>query len=478
MGWRTRILLVTTVLACAGGARAQTKPPVTDDAVQTPSLALPNTPPTASKPLASVPALEPLAQVMKRLADRGVLVRASLTDEYGGNLSGGVRQGSTNTGLGLITADADLQRLVGWKGAKVHAMLVGLYGKSIAAEYIGNAIKEQGSYFFPQPYQLAQLTLEQDLLGGKLNVVAGRTNATGYFAKPTYGCQFLNGSQCPYYLPLTTGGFSGYPYVTWGGRVSVEAARNVHVSAGVFSIDPTRRNRHGFDLFDTDAVSGFTVPFQVDYGTDFSNDSHPRHFVLGGWYNSADYNDPYLNAAGKPRAYFPGAPLVYDGGRGGVFALADQVVWRPDPTSRRNLAVFGSFTGPLDNREVLQAEATGGFLFTGPFKSRPRDTFGLEATYLRFTGKEGNYLNDLLTKAGSPNRLNRNELMVEVNYGYEVIRGLKFTPSVQYIVNPDTTALSTVATRAPDNAFVLAMRVAVNFGDLLGLPLALPQRKR
>lgn len=470
-------------LAWSGTAQAQadpaaqtTVPPVKDSNVAQPSPDLPNTPPHETK-YASIPALEPLARATHRLAQSGVLLRATLTDEYGGNTSGGVHRGTTNTGLGLVGADLDLDTLIGWHGAKVHSLVVFLYGKSVAAEDVGNAIKFQGSYFFPQKTQLAQLSLEQDLFGGKLNIVAGRINATGYFAKPTYGCQFLNGSQCPYYLPLTTGGFSGYPYVTWGGRASVAVAKNTRLSSGVFTIDPTRRNRHGFDVFDTGNVSGVTVPVQLDYGTDFATDRYPRHLMVGGWYNSADYVDPYLNTQRRSRALFAGAPLSYKGGRGGAFALADQVIYRPDK-SRRNLAVFGSFAAPFDHREVLASESSLGLLYTGPFKLRPRDTLGLEATLVRFSAKEQAYENDLLTKAGSSSRINRNELMLEANYGFELVRGARITPAVQYIIHPDITALPTEAKRAPGNALVLAVRFGINLGDMLGLPPALPARRR
>ena len=471
-----RSLATGVTLLMAGAAQAQTQSAVKDSTLATPSPDRPNTSP-AEKKTASIAALEPIGQAARNLADDGVLLRATLTDEYAGNTSGGVRRGTTNTGIGVFGADLDLEKLVGWNGATIHVLTTALYGKSVAAEDVGNAIKFQGSYFSPQKFQLANFTLEQKLFGGKLNIIAGRTNATGPFAMPTYGCQFVNGSQCPNYLPLTVGQFSGYPYVTWGGRASVALAPHVHLSSGVYSIDPTRRNRHGFDIFDSGAVTGVTVPVQLDYGTDFSTDRYPRHFKLGGWYNSADYNDPYFNTNHQSRATFGGAPLRYDGGRGGVFALADQVIYRPD-ASRRNVAVFASISAPLDTRETLAAEDNAGVIFTGPFASRPDDTLAIQVTYLNFTDKLVAYENDLIAKAGGTHRINGDEVMLEADYGVALFRGAKITPTVQYVINPDITALPTQARDAPHNALVLGVRFSVNLGDILGLPPALTTARR
>ena len=47
----------------------------------------------------------------------------------------------------------------------------------------------------------------------------------------------------------------------------------------------------------------------------------------------------------------------------------------------------------------------------------------------------------MIAKAGGTRRINGNEVMLEADYGVELFRGAKITPTVQYVVNPDITAL-------------------------------------
>ena len=296
-------------------------------------------------------------------------------------------------------------------------------------------------------------------------------NATALFARPTYGCSFVSGSQCPYYLPLFTGGFSGFPYATWGGRIRINPKNRWYVEGGVFSVDPNRRNVHGFDL-GLQTATGIVAPFEIGYETDFSNDKYPRHFKLGGWYNNAPSIDPLLNTRDLSRALVPGAPLMNTFGRGGIYALADQVIYRPD-SSRRNLAVFASVAAPFDQREIFSSQSVIGALFTGPFASRPRDTTGIMITRIEFTKAETLFMNQLLARNGSTTFVKRDQYDIEANYGFRVFPGFTLTPNVEYIVNPDTTQRPD-ARFAPKDAFVAGLRITLNLGDLLGLPSTLP----
>ena len=254
-----------------------------------------------------------------------------------------------------------------------------------------------------------------------------------------------------------------------------DRAQHAYLGRG-FSIDPDRRNHHVGDLFHLDTATGYTVPFQIDYGTDFATDRTPRHFALGGWYDSAVYSDPYYNVQGRSRALFGGAARTYPGGRWGVYALADQVVLRPDK-SRRNLAVFASIAAPLDSREIFATQGSAGFVWTGPSAARPTDTIGFQASYATFTPREVAYENDLVVKATGTGRISGHQVLLEVNYGADIVRGIRVTPAVEYLIDPDVTALPTQVRNAPGNALVLALRVGINLGDVLGLPPALARHR-
>jgi len=468
--------------AVAETVGAADKAAASDQAAAQPSVSQPLA--VAARPAANpgsqfkatpvLPIAEPVAASAQDLLNRGILLRGTFNNDFQGNPIGGLQQGTANGGTATFGADFHLGRLVGIEGGQIHFLLANTYGTTMQS-YIGNYIKSQGWYYPYQRFELAQMAYEQDLFDGRVNIYAGRTNATAFFARSTYGCYFVSGSQCPQYLTLFGGGFSGFPYATWGGRVLVKPMDRIYVESGVFSVDPNRRNVSGFDL-GLQTVTGMVVPFEIGYQTDFSNDEYPRHFKLGGWYNDAPSVDPLLNTRHLSRALSAGAPLMNTFSRAGIYGQADQVIYRPD-NSKRNLAIFATVAAPFDEREVLAQQSTIGAVFTGPFDSRPRDTVGLMLTYITFTPAETLYMNQLLKKNGSTTFVSPNQLNIEANYNIRVFPGFSLTPNIEYIINPDTTQRPN-ARFAPQDALIIGVRATFNLGDFLGLPSALPGSTR
>ena len=431
----------------------------------------PDSPPPSATPQADTePApLERFSAPFRALYDAGVLVTADFYDDFQGNPVGGLQQGDANAGAGTLGADVDLAKLAGIPGGRFHVLFTYEYGDTLQKD-LGILVKSQDWFLPGQKFQLAALAYEQNLFDGKLNLYGGRVSASTMFARPTFGCDFVSGSQCPYALPLFTGGFSGFPYATWGGRVRVNPTDKFYIQTGGFSVDPNRRETGGFDL-GLKTATGVVVPVEVGYETDFGNDPYPRHYKFGAWYNSAPSTDPLLNTDRQSRALLGGAPLTNTFGRGGIYGLFDQVIYRPD-SSRRNLAVFGSISAPFDQRELFSAQNTIGVYDTGPFASRPHDTAGFMITQVVFTKPETAFMNQLLQKNGSTSFVKRDQFDIEANYGYRVAPGVVLTPNIEYVVNPDTTQRPD-ARSAPKNALVLGLRLTLKLDGALGLPSAL-----
>jgi len=407
---------------------------------------------------------------LQQLYDKGVLVRATLNNDFQSNVGGGLERGSENAGTATLGADFNFDKLLGVRGGQLHVLVAKSYGDTLQSK-IGNYIKTQGWYYPYQTTQLAQFAWEQVLADGKVNIYAGRTNATAAFARPTYGCKFISGSQCPYYLPLFTGGFSGFPYVTWGGRIKFNPTPKLYAQAGIYQVDPDRRLNHGINL-STHENTGNVIPVEAGYETNFNNDKYPRHYKVGWWRNDAPQIDPQLNARGQSRALVPGPPLTHDGNHTGVYALFDQVVYRPDE-SKRNVAVFASYAAPHDNDQVFDSQSTLGMVFSGPFANRPNDSVGLMETHAVFSQKQTHYMNQLLAKNGSSSFVDSHSDMIEANYGYQLWRGVTLSPNVEYIIHPDTSQRPD-ATFAPSDTWVVGLRLSLNLGDMFGLPSELP----
>ena len=426
----------------------------------------------APSPLLGTP-LEPVVRFGQSLYDAGILPRLRYVQSAATNPIGGLRQGADTSGVVIFGADFDMKKIAGLDGTQFHVTFAQFFGRELSTDYIGSRTKVQSFYYPKEQFELSELTYEQSLFDKQLTFVVGRANATGSFARSTYGCRFQNVADCPFELTQAVAGFPGFPYVNWGGYVRYNPVPTLYAKAGAFETNATRNTNSGFD-WGLNHSTGYVIPFEVGYGTEYSNDPYPRHFKLGGWYNSAPYNDPYLSTRGRSRALFGGAPLTYSGGRTGAYALGDQVVWRPDASGQRGVAVFATTGVPFDNRGLFSLEAVAGALWTGPLASRPADQIGLLATYIRLSDKEGDFVNDLLRKAGSPTLVGRNQGIFETNYNYKLTEGIYLAGSLQYLVHPDSINRPN-ARIAPRDALVLGLKFSAALGPLLGLPASLAE---
>src|SRR5262249_37534100 len=72
------------------------------------------------------------------LADKGFAFGATYIGDNIGNVSGGIKQGVIHFGRLDLAVDADLDKLIGWTGAKLHSDVFGLYGRGLTHNYIAN----------------------------------------------------------------------------------------------------------------------------------------------------------------------------------------------------------------------------------------------------------------------------------------------------------------------------------------------------
>ncbi len=399
------------------------------------------------------------------LDEHGIQPRFVWANDYARNAAGGLSRGDRNAGGITAGADLDLEKLFGLPGATLHVTGVSYYGNSVSQRHIGNGVKVQGYWYPQQQTQLAQLTWEQNLDDGRWQITAGRINTTWQFARTRYGCRFVSASDCPFQLTQADGGFVGFPYVNWGGKVRFKPA-STYVSLGAFEINPQRKNNRGLDWSTADST-GYVGNLEVGYEPAPALDKAAPRYIAGIWYNSADYNDLRYNRSGGLRGLVDGAPRTYEGGRWGAYVMGERIVYRPEePTGKRMLVLFGNVAAPMDSRQVYDLQVSAGLYYAGPFASRPGDGFGAIAHYYRFSADQAGYMNDSLRRRGAAPAISRNETMLEVNYSYRIGKHpFYLVPNLQYIVNPDILGQPT-APRAPDNAFVVGLRVMINAGGL------------
>lgn len=451
------------VPACAMAQSEQPETPAVQQAV------------TRAAPLSGT-VLDPVVRLGQDLLAAGILPRLRYVNSFAANTSGGLAQGAEDSGAVIFGADFDLNRIAGIPGAQVHVSFADFYGHELATAKIGTRTKVQSLYYPFKQFELSEFTYEQSLFNDRVKFLVGRANATGEFARSTYGCRFENVADCPFELTQFIGGFPGFPYVNWGGRIRVSPTAETYLKVGAYEINSLRNRTTGFD-WSTTSSTGYVIPAEIGYETSFANDRLPRHYKIGIWYNSAPYADPYLNTRRTSRAQFGGAALTHPGGRRGGYILADQMLWRPDRETPRGIAAFAGVAAPTDADEAFSLQAVGGAVWTGPFAQRPFDQIGLLGSYIQLSKKEAGFLNGLLAKARSRNFVARDGFVIELNYGFELVPGITLQPAVQYLINPDDISRTTAKT-APRDAFVVGVKFSVNANALLGLPQSLPGIRR
>ncbi len=80
----------------------------------------------------------PLRQLDEALKSYGIRPSLTYIGEVLGNASGGIRRGAIYDGRLDLAIDADLEKLLGWSGAKFHANVFNTHGDGLSREYLGN----------------------------------------------------------------------------------------------------------------------------------------------------------------------------------------------------------------------------------------------------------------------------------------------------------------------------------------------------
>jgi len=412
-----------------------------------------------------------LSDFGNQLLDDGIFLRGHYVGEFAANPSGGNAQSARFAGQVDIGADFDMNKIANLGNSAIHLTFSDRHGQNLAHTDIGNSVSVQEVYGGGQTYKLTELTWDQALFGDRVEYVIGRTDAPSDFAASSFYCNFQTNSTCGNSsLFGQDNNLNYYPVGVWGGRVTVKPTPNLYGQIGAYEQDPNQgdSSTHGFD-FGVDRATGYIVPVEFGYQTNFSSDAYPRHYKVGAFYDSGDFNDPFYDINHNSAA-LTGLAHEQHSGRTSVYGLFDQMVWRADTASQRGLYVFGGVTAGTQSAQTADFFLQAGLLDKGPWASRPDDTIGFVVTDLHFGGLTQDFLRDSRVAAGgSATTQNPNEVMMEVNYGAQITPWLRVLPNLQYIINPDNVPEPSQKSNIPDT-FVVGFKFVVGLPELFGLP--------
>lgn len=380
------------------------------------------------------------------LARQGIDISFLYIGEAFGVLSGGVRRRASYEGRFEFSADTDLQKLIGWTGGRTHLTVFHIHnGGHNVAENTG-AIADPSNIDALPTTRLFTAWFEQNF-HDRVSLRLGQLAADEEFiVSPTAG-GLINGTfgWAGVLAANIANGGPAYPLATPGARVKANATESLSVLAAVFAGDPAgsncadiaqRCNRHGT----TFSFSGGVLWMgEMQYAVNQSQQALglPGVYKLGAWYANADYGHQHFGIDGTGATVSlgvdPTADPIRHRGNWGLYAVADQMVWRAGDASL-NLFARGGLS-PAD-RNLISYYIDGGAGLTGLLPGRAKDVLTFGVAYAKISNEAIATDLDALASRGPPSFIRGKEIVFELSYTAQIAPWWTVQPDLQYIVFP------------------------------------------
>jgi porin len=378
-----------------------------------------------------------IGTALQELKNDGIALNGRYVSNLATNPVGGMKQGSAESQWFELRADVDLEKLLGWTGTRLHVQGADFEGYDLATRDVGNSIGFQQTWRPVPGWRLTQLNIEHDF--DHLTVMVGRAALNTYYNASPLNCVFMSHAAClTSYGPVAAINITAFPNSSWAANFRYDYSEEWYAQAGVFDYNSNLNlpGKGGTD-FSFFKGTGTLVAFEVGYESTFATDPYPRRFRIGTDINTDPGTSPLYDVNGDP-AGLSGLPRAKQTGtRADIYAMADQTVWHPNELSDRNLALFARAFYNAGAPTAIDSFASMGFVKTGTFEGRDRDTFDFLISDTRFSSQEIEYLRELRAAAGGHGTPHRNEIVGEINYGYSPVSGIRLLPNIQYDIHPD-----------------------------------------
>jgi porin len=432
-----------------------------------------------------------------RAEDPGIWERENLTGNWGGArtalkekgvefginyigetlsvLSGGLRRGTTYEGRLDAVIESDLEKLVGWTGAKTHVRAFQIHnGGNNAADYVGS-IADPSNIDAVATTRLFTLWFQQEF-GKVASVRIGQLAADDEFLVSNTAGGLINGTfgwAAVMSANLPSGG-PAYPLATPGVRLQINPTDTVSILAGVFSGDPAGSNcndnpqicnKHG-TTFSFSGGSFWLGEVQYQVNQDKDAKGLAAAYKLGVWYHTGDrFADQRFGVdttgAVVTLASTPTPDPLNHRGDWGVYGVIDQMLWRSDSGSASVFLRGG--LAPSD-RNLVSWYIDGGVGLKGLIPGRADDTltFGIAHSHISLDAAALDQ--DTLLLSGPPYPIRSAETVFELSYIAQIAPWWTIQPDIQYIVRPGGNVPDpNDPTRTVGNAFVIGGRTTITF---------------
>jgi porin len=384
------------------------------------------------------------------LAGKGLTLGATYIADNITNLTGGMKQGAIHFGRLDLSLDADLQKLVGWDGAKIHANTFSIYGRGLSRNYIGNLATISEIEALPD-VRLYEAYIEQTL--GVVAIKVGQQAADVEFFDSQTDDLFINGT---FGWPaikannLPAGG-PAPPIAVPGIRVKANLADDVTAFVAIFNGnparpglgDPQRLDNHGL-AWRVNDPPWLVGQVRWDYTVNFGSGALPGNVTPGGWYHFGEFDDRRFTAEGLSIADPSGTGVAAKLHRNfGIFAVFEQTLYRAPGVTEKGVSAsvpgvtaFARVAYSPPDRNLIDLYVDGGIGFAGLVPGRPLDRFGAALAYMHISHDVHLLDQDTQLFTGLRSPVRTNETLIEVIYEAHIKPGWLLAPYFQYVYRP------------------------------------------
>ena len=321
-----------------------------------------------------------------------------------------------------LSADVDLEQVVGWRGASAHVDIVNTSGNA-PNDDVGILQGLDNIEVEAQRLRLFQAWIEQGFADGRASVRAGAYDIGGEFGVLESGADLIGPSfgMAPELAGAGPNGASAYPSTAVGVRLAVQPTKTAYGMLAVVGAKPGSVGDEGG--VDTDFDDGAMVIAEGGW-------TGRGKLGVGGW--AFTERAEIENAAGdteRKRAW-------------GVYALAEQPL-SERATAFLRVGVSDGETQGLDGSWQAGVRAQA-------FASRPDSVLAFGVTQARVSDIYREIYRDL---GGNPAR---DETVVELTYADIFAGKVRIQPDLQYIRRPG-------ADRDREDEVVAGVRLQVTF---------------
>lgn len=419
----------------------------------------------------------PLADTGTWLKEHGVTPHIMVSQLWLGNPSAGTRTGEQSAyTLFFAGADFDLERMGLIPGGSVHFMQLWVPFKDNISlgDGAGGLLAGDPPPYIPKVAHLLRFGYEQKLFNDRLSIELGKSNPGQFVGFTNCNVQ----SSCVNTVLNKTAVFGPAPYAGWGMRASYQFTPALASTLGAWRTYQAFPFTNGWERWDDDYGSGSTlVVANIARRVNWQQEAYPFNWEMLAFYNDLTFDDAYYTVNGTSKVYDGNAAVRTHKGVSGIYLTAKKAVWRsdgganPQDDAPSAVSLHGSITQTLqsDAYTGVATLADAGVIWSGPWRSRPHDSYGLTFRYGRLTGGEQRYLQDTYDSLGGAGwRVPRNEYQLSIDASFMLTPEINLTMTGSRVWNNTNWQYAATSVK-PENGYTFWLQANVMLEKLLGL---------